>query len=54
QCQMQQIVRDGSGVILPAHRNNVDGKASNVMGIPKLALGDLGACEFPEFAWIDS
>jgi peptide/nickel transport system substrate-binding protein len=54
QCQMQQIVRDGSGVILPAHRNNVDGKASNVMGIPKLALGDLGACEFPEFAWINS
>jgi peptide/nickel transport system substrate-binding protein len=54
QCQMQQIVRDGSGVILPAHRNNVDGKASNVKGMPKLALGDLGACEFPEFAWIDA
>jgi len=53
QCQMQQIVRDGSGVILPAHRNIVDGKASNVKGMPKLALGELGAAEFPEFVWID-
>ncbi len=54
QCEMQQIVRDGSGVIIPAHRNIVDGKASNVMGIPKLALGELGGAEWPEFAWIDA
>lgn len=54
QCQMQQIVRDGSGVVLPAHTNNVDGKADNVMGMPKLAVGNLGASEWPEFAWIDA
>ncbi len=54
QCQMQAIVRDGSGVIIPAHRNIVDGRASNVMGMPRLALGNLGASEWPEFAWLDS
>jgi peptide/nickel transport system substrate-binding protein len=54
QCQMQQIVRDGSGVVLPAHSNNVDGRASNVMGMPQLAVGSLGASEWPEFAWIDA
>ena len=53
QCQMQQIVRDGSGVIIPAHRNIVDGKSAKVKGIPKLALGHFGASEWPEFAWID-
>ena len=54
QCEMQQIVRDGSGVLIPAHRNYIDGKKSNIMGIPKSGLGDMGACEWPEFAWIDS
>lgn len=54
QCQMQQIVRDGSGVLLPAHRNYIDGRKSNIMGIPKLALGDLGGCEWPEFVWIEA
>ena len=53
QCQMQQLVRDESGVIIPAHRNIVDGKRSNVKGMPKLALGHLGANEWPEFAWLD-
>ncbi len=54
QCQMQQIVRDGSGVLLPAHRNLIDGKKSTIQGIPKLALGDLGGCEWPEFVWYDA
>lgn len=51
QCEMQQIVRDGSGVIIPAHRNYIDGRASNVMGVTKNPLGDLGGCEWPEFVW---
>jgi peptide/nickel transport system substrate-binding protein len=54
QCEMQQIVRDGSGVIIPAHRNFIGGKASNVHGIPTLALGELGGAEWPEFVWIDA
>ena len=52
QCEMQQIIRDGSGVILPIHRNIIDGKASNVHGVPKLALGALGGSEWPEFVWM--
>ncbi|MGI9386021.1 MAG: ABC transporter substrate-binding protein, partial [Methyloligellaceae bacterium] len=54
QCQMQRIVRDGSGVIIPAHRNIVDGHASSVKGMPKLPLGNFGASEWPEFAWLDA
>jgi peptide/nickel transport system substrate-binding protein len=54
QCEMQQVVRDGAGVIIPAHRNIVDGKGSNVMGMPKLALGELGGAEWPEFIWLDT
>ena len=51
QCEMQSIVRDGSGVIIPAHRNYIDGRAANVHGITKNPLGDLGGCEWPEFVW---
>ncbi|NNE21642.1 MAG: ABC transporter substrate-binding protein [Rhizobiales bacterium] len=54
QCQMQKLVSDEAGVIIPAHRNIIDGKASNVRGMPKLALGQLGGNEWPEFAWLDS
>ncbi len=54
QCEMQQIVRDGSGVIIPAHRNIIDGKSTRVKGLTKHANGQLGASEYPEFAWIDA
>ena len=50
-CEMQTLAHDGSGMIIPAHNNVVDGHASNIKGIPSLPLGILGACEWPEFAW---
>ena len=50
-CEMQMLVRDGSGVIIPAHINIVDAHSSKIKGIPDLALGNLGASEWPEFAW---
>ncbi len=51
QCEMQTLAHNGSGMIIPAHANVVDGHASNIKGIPNLALGILGANEWPEFAW---
>ncbi len=51
QCEMQTLAHDGSGVIIPAHTNVVDGHSSRIKDIPNLALGILGACEWPEFAW---
>ncbi len=51
QCEMQTLIHNGSGSIIPAHSNYVDGKSSKIKGIPKLSLGAIGGCEWPEFAW---
>jgi len=51
QCEMQTLAHNGSGMIIPAHSNVVDGKSDRIHGIPNLALGVLGGCEWPEFAW---
>lgn len=53
-CQMQKIVSDDAPVAIPAHINLLDAIRSNVKGVPRLALGSLGASEWPEFAWLDS
>lgn len=51
QCEMQALAHNGSGMVIPAHANVVDGHSSDIKGIPNLALGILGGCEWPEFAW---
>jgi peptide/nickel transport system substrate-binding protein len=51
-CDMQELIHNGSGMVIPAFSNINDGIANNVMGIPKVPLGQLGACEWPEFAWL--
>ncbi len=51
QCEMQKLAHDESGMIIPAHSNYIDAIASDMKGIPKLSLGNLGGCEWPEFAW---
>ena len=53
-CQMQKIVSDDAPVSIPAHINILDALRSNVKGVPRLALGALGASEWPEFVWLDS
>jgi peptide/nickel transport system substrate-binding protein len=50
-CDLQRIAHDGSGMIIPAHLNYTDATATNIHGLPKVPLGVLGACEWPEFAW---
>ena len=53
-CQMQKFVSDNAPVSIPAHVNIVDAMSSKVRGVPSLALGALGASEWPEFTWLDS
>ena len=52
-CEMQTLVHDGSGMVIPYHVNNLDGVNDKVHGIPNQPLGDLGGCEWPEFAWME-
>lgn len=53
-CEMQQIVTDECGTIIPGFKNYVDGKSDKVKGLPHVPLAALGGAEWPEFAWLDS
>lgn len=54
QCEMQRLVSEESGVIIPVHKNSVDGLSSRVKGMSRNPLGTLGGSEWPEFVWLDS
>jgi peptide/nickel transport system substrate-binding protein len=51
-CEMQTLVHEGSGMVIPAFANVNDGIRSNVKGIPKIPIGPVGGCEWPEFVWL--
>ncbi len=51
-CEMQTLIHEGSGIVIPAFSNINDAIADNVMGMPKVPLGPLGAQEWPEFVWL--
>ena len=51
-CEMQTLIHENSGMVIPAFSNLNDGIASNIMGMPKVPLGQLGAMEWPEFIWL--
>ncbi|MCY3767831.1 MAG: ABC transporter substrate-binding protein [Gammaproteobacteria bacterium] len=51
-CEMQTLIHEGSGMVIPAFSNINDGIADNVMNMPTVPLGQLGACEWPEFIWL--
>ena len=50
-CEMQGLVHNGSGMVIPAHVNILDGVSDKIHGIPNVPLGSLGAYEWIEFAW---
>ena len=52
-CEIQTIVSNEAGNIIPWHMDIVDGIATKVKGVPKVALNNLGGCEWPEFVWLD-
>ncbi len=53
-CEMQTLVHEQSGIVIPAHVNIIDGVNDKVKDIPTVPLGQLGACEWPEFCWLDA
>lgn len=50
-CEMQTLVHEGSGMVIPYHVNVLDGVSDKVHGIKNVPLGSLGAYTWPEFAW---
>ncbi len=56
-CEIQKLIAEGtdefpgSGMIIPSHRNYLDGKSDKVEGIGRMPLGSHGGYEWPEFAW---
>ena len=53
-CEIQTIVSNEAGNIIPWHQAIVDGIATKVKGMPRVALNNLGGCEWPEFVWLDT
>jgi peptide/nickel transport system substrate-binding protein len=51
-CEMETLVHNESGMVIPAFSNVNDGIASNVMGIPQVPTGQVGGSEWPEFVWL--
>ncbi len=51
-CEMQTLIHEGSGMVIPAFSNINDGIADNIQGMPTVPLGQLGACEWPERIWL--
>ena len=51
--ELQMMIRDDGGTIIPCFRNYVDGKLTKVKGVPRVPLGPLGGNEWPEYAWLD-
>jgi peptide/nickel transport system substrate-binding protein len=53
-CEMQTLVHNGSGMVVPYHLNILDGVSDKIHGIPNVPLGSLGAYEWVEFAWMEA
>ena len=53
-CEMQEMVHNGSGMVIPAHVNILDGASDKIQGIPNVPLGSVGAYEWIEFAWMEA
>ena len=50
-CEMQTLVHNGSGMVIPYHVNLLDGVSDKIHGVPKIPLGSLGAYQWVESAW---
>ena len=53
-CEMQKLVSDDGGNVIPLHAAYLDAISSKVKGMPKVPLAATGGGEWPEYAWIDS
>ena len=53
-CEIQTIISNEAGNIIPWHQSIVDGASAKVRGMPMVPVNSLGGCEWPEFVWLDS
>ncbi len=53
-CDMQTLIHEEGGTILPSHRNYVDAAATSVKGRTYVPLNNFGGAESPEFLWLDA
>lgn len=52
-CDMQEMIRNEAGTVVPLHRAYVGAHKDRVKGLTKSPLAPLGGCEWPEFVWLD-
>ena len=53
-CEIQTIIHNEAGNIIPWHQSIVDAASSKVRGIPMVPVNSLGGGEWPEYIWLDS
>jgi peptide/nickel transport system substrate-binding protein len=51
-CEIQTIIHNECGQIIPVHVNYTDGTSDKVQGMPNVPLSSLGGHEWPEFIWL--
>lgn len=51
-CEMQTLIHEGSGMVIPAFSNINDAVANNIRGLPTVPLGQIGGSEWPELIWL--
>lgn len=51
-CEMQKIISDDGGVIVPCFDKFLDGRSARVKGVESNPLGPMGAYRFSEKAWL--
>lgn len=52
-CEMQTLIHNEGGWVIPSHNNYLDGIAKRVKGVVKHPIGNTGGYEWVETAWID-
>ncbi|MCP5080537.1 MAG: ABC transporter substrate-binding protein [Alphaproteobacteria bacterium] len=52
-CEMQTLVHNEGGWVIPSHNNYLDGISKKVKGLVKHPIGNTGGYEWPETAWLE-
>ena len=53
-CDMQRMIKNDGGSVIPAHGNLLDARSSKVKGLVPHPMGSLGSYQFGETCWLDS
>ncbi len=53
-CEMQTLIHNEGGWVLPSHHNYIDAKQKVLKGMVEHPIGPSGGYEWPEFAWLDT